>query len=40
MGDLGKGIAQMIVIGLIAIPFALWKLVEIVIWFFSHVEWK
>lgn len=28
------------VLCLIAVPLAIWKVIDIVIWIFSHLEWK
>ena len=29
----------LLIAGLIAIPLALWKVIEIVVWFVSHLRW-
>lgn len=36
IGDLVTGFIVLLVIA----PLGLWKLVEIIIWFFSHVSWS
>jgi hypothetical protein len=32
-------LACVFVVGLIALPFGAWKLIELLIWFFGHIHW-
>lgn len=41
MNDFGMGaVARLAMLGLLAIPLAIWKLIDIVIWVLSRLEWK
>ena len=37
---IGDGIVLWFWLGFAAMPLALWKLVDILIWFFSHISWS
>lgn len=36
---LNINLTPLIVLAVIGITLGLWKIVEIIIWFFSHVQW-
>lgn len=36
---IGKAFVFLLVVALISTPFALWKLVETVLWICSHLQW-
>ncbi len=42
MGNIGEGVIGVIiflsVVCLISVPFAIWKFVEIIIWFVHHIS--
>jgi len=37
--DFWKGILVLLVTGWIFMPFGIWKIVEIIIWFFGKIHW-
>lgn len=43
MGDIGKAIGELIaglfILCVIFVPLGLWKLIEILLWVFSHIHW-
>lgn len=43
-GNIGKGIDDLLIVAtvgcLVAMPFAIWKIAELIIAFFSHVRWQ
>lgn len=38
--DVGNSFVVLVVLAAIGLVFGLWKLVEIAIWFFSHIHWS
>lgn len=43
-GEMGKGLmaalTTLLVVCAIAVPLAIWKLVELVLWIFKHLSWS
>lgn len=37
---IGDGIVLSLLLGLAAMPLAIWKIIDILIWFFSHISWN
>jgi hypothetical protein len=39
-GNALKGVAGLAIAGLFAIPLAVWKLIDIVVWVSRHLHWN
>lgn len=43
-GDAFKGlfdaVKALMVVAAVSVPLAIWKLIDIAIWFFSHIRWE
>jgi hypothetical protein len=40
MGDFGKGLLIIVFGFFIALPLAIWKLIDLIIYLFQHLNWR